>query len=253
MTENDYGDKHQMMETQTNFSRSYFWKDFKSAKGSYDAENLNVRWLSGAQEEVTREQINIAKCRLRLFDLVMTDELLDTAIQKIVCNLDGWMGPLCAETKLDTTNTSKRKEKSDPLAGIDPILVGAWIERLRPSFEVYDYARILSLRHLRKRGIKDNDLPPYLTDVPSYVETLRRYAPSAAGVGEEKYRFDERLGKMLPPPVNLENESRHTPPINFCKEMKDVWRNNADAVPNVNGLGTILRKQQLAMSVRGAK
>ena len=105
----------------------------------YAADNLNVRWLSGATEQtIRRDQINIAKCRLQLFDLVIADKLYDYATKKVLCSLNNWKG------KRVCGNIIKKGEHKSSSANVlnetDIILIGAWIERLRPSFEIYDYA-----------------------------------------------------------------------------------------------------------------
>ena len=50
-------------------------------------------------------------------------------------------------------SNAERRSKADPLEGTNPLLIGTWAQRLRPSFKVYDYARILSWRHMRERGV----------------------------------------------------------------------------------------------------
>ena len=89
------------------------------------------------------EDVNVAKCRLRLFDLVMTDETIDAAVQGIVCSLRG-MG----KCKNRPNARNRTGDSSDPLETIHPLAVGAWIERHRTSFEVYAYAQHLARQAL---------------------------------------------------------------------------------------------------------
>ena len=68
---------------------------------------------------------------------------------------------------------------------------------------------------------------PKLSKVPSYMETLAKYT-TADVTGVEKI-----------PRVSLENEEYFSPPVEFCNDMKRVWRGNSDEVPNAFGIGTI--------------
>lgn len=212
-----------------------FWEEVPGCQGKrgclYQTANLNVRWLAGARgDEITRDHVNVAKCRLRLFDLVISDELYHHSWQ-VICSLDGWKAKrACGNVRKTTAANAappKRKEKSDPLHGIDGTFVGAWIERLRPSFEIYDYARMLSVKHLRRHGATDLPEP---SDAPSYLAMLRRYANAT---------FGDKTAPRLPR-VDAENERRLEPPEEFCDRMKDLWRSNPDEVPNAWGIGTFL-------------
>jgi hypothetical protein len=198
-----------------------FWSDVTGKSGIYIRENLNVRWLSGVLETITEDHVNIAKCRLQLFDLVIVDTLYDAAVNSVVCPLNKWEGrQYCNATKARVEYKSK---KPDPLNGTDSHFVGAWIERLRPSFELYDYARILSYAQLKALGVKD---VPQMSDVPSYVETLSKYT----GI-----EFDVQKQSR----VNLDNIDRFHPPKEFCDSMKKLWGSNADEVPYFHGIGAL--------------
>ena len=198
----------------------FFFNEMKGKRGPYQRENLNVRWLSGALDDVTPDHVNIAKCRLQLFDLVIVDTMYDAAINDVVCPLNNWEGKkFCNSNKKREEHKSK---KPDPLNETDSHFVGAWIERLRPSFELYDYARILSYLQLKDRGVKN---VPDLSEVPSYVEALEKYT----GIKLKSPR--ESL-------VTLKNIKRFHPPKEFCESLKKVWVGNEDEVPNVYGIGT---------------
>jgi len=191
----------------------------------YAADNLNVRWLSGATEQtIRRDQINIAKCRLQLFDLVIADKLYDYATKKVLCPLNNWKG------KRVCGNIIKEGEHKSSSANVlnetDIILIGAWIERLRPSFEIYDYARLLSWKQLKDRGVEDL---PELSEVPSYLSTLATYMNMT--VTEAHFDKVER--------IRLDNIEQFHPPVEFCNEMKQIWTHNIDEIPNVDGIGTI--------------
>jgi hypothetical protein len=201
---------------------TFFWNDYLegAARGIYKRENLNVRWLSGALDAITEDHLNIAKCRLQLFDLVIADTLYDTAVNEVVCPLNNWRGRRFCNP--NQSNEPKHK-KQDPLNATDSHFIGAWIERLRPSFELYDYARILSYAQLKAHGVKD--IPP-VSEVPSYIATLSKYTNITLEVSEESR-------------VNLTNIYKLHPPREFCEKMKKVWGSNADEVPYVYGIGAL--------------
>ncbi|KAL7542527.1 hypothetical protein ACHAWF_008813, partial [Thalassiosira exigua] len=192
---------------------SPFWMDLTGKTGIYLGENLNAQWLSGAQTRVSGDHVNTAKCRLQLFDLVIADKLYDHALQKVICPLNGWKDKGVCNGQIPKAE-HKSYSKSDPLKnGTDPLLIGAWVERLRPSFEIYDYARILSWKQLKEHGVEDL---PELSELPSYMDTLTKYA----GV---KMTQLKRIT-----PVTLENEDYFAPPREFCNRMKQIWTSNPD-------------------------
>jgi hypothetical protein len=206
----------------------FFWTEMEGVRGVYKRENVNVRWLSGALDDVTSDHVNIAKCRLQLFDLIIVDTLYDTAIEDVICPLNNWQG--LDERKIFCNNAKVsellvRKNKSDPLNGTDSHFIGAWIERLRPSFELYDYARILSYAHLKSFGVKN---VPQISEVPSYIETLSKYT---------NVTYDVPEGSR----VSLRNIHKMHPPKEFCDKMKLVWGSNADEVPYIYGIGTLAK------------
>eukprot|EP00579_Thalassiosira_antarctica_P006132 CAMPEP_0201891244 /NCGR_PEP_ID=MMETSP0902-20130614/33969_1 /ASSEMBLY_ACC=CAM_ASM_000551 /TAXON_ID=420261 /ORGANISM="Thalassiosira antarctica, Strain CCMP982" /LENGTH=448 /DNA_ID=CAMNT_0048422363 /DNA_START=18 /DNA_END=1364 /DNA_ORIENTATION=+ len=206
-------------------ARSPFWLDLQGKQNVYSGDNLNARWLSGAQEQISSDHVNAAKCRLQLFDLVIADKLYDYAVKKVMCPLNGWKGKGSCD---DEITKEEHKSKPDPLKNsTDPLLIGAWVERLRPSFEIYDYARILSWKQLKERGVKDL---PELSEVPSYMNTLANYADMK--VTDAHFKKIRR--------VSLENEDYFSPPVEFCNRMKQVWTSNPDEVPNAYGIGTIM-------------
>ena len=195
-----------------------FWNEVSGKSGIYMRENLNVRWLSGSLDAITEDHLNIAKCRLQLFDLVIADTLYDTAVNEVVCPLNNWQGRRFCNP--NQSNEPKDK-KQDPLNATDSHFIGAWIERLRPSFELYDYARILSYAQLKAHGVKD--VPP-VSEVPSYIATLSKYTNITLEVPEESR-------------VSLTNIYKLHPPREFCEKMKTVWESNADEVPYIDGIG----------------
>lgn len=192
---------------------SPYWIDFHDGKQSfYSGDNLNLRWLAGTRDHITTDHINIAKCRLQLFDLVIADTLYEHAVKKVLCPLNNWKGKQHCDNTI--TNT-EHKSKPNPLNGTDPILIGGWIERLRPSFEIYDYARILSWKQLRERGVKDL---PEMSEVPSFMTTLAKYTGMKV--------TDEHFNKITR--VSLRNEDHFHPPVEFCERMKRIWSSNPD-------------------------
>ena len=198
--------------------RSPFWVDLKGIQGIYAGDNLNARWLSGATEQISNDQVNIAKCRLQLFDLVIADKLYEYAVKKVLCPLNNWEGRKGSKGKTLCDGKVSKEEhlsKPDMLNGTDPLLIGAWVERLRPSFEIYDYARLISWRQLKDRGVKDL---PELSELPSYMETLSKYTNMR--VTELHFKKIKR--------VTLENEDHFHPPVEFCNRMKQIWTSNPD-------------------------
>jgi len=198
-----------------------FWQDVEGVSAIYKRENLNVRWLSGAFEAITEDHLNIAKCRLQLFDLVIVDTTYDTAVNEVVCPLNNWKGSDVCNSANKTRVGEYKSTKPNPFLKTDSHFVGAWIERLRPSFELYDYARILSYLQLKDRGVKD---VPELSEVPSYIDTLARYT-------------NVTLDSPKQSRVSLKNIDRFHPPKDFCDNLKEMWVSNEDEVPYFHGIG----------------
>lgn len=206
-------------------AKSPFWIDLRGSKAIYQGDNLNVRWLSGAQQTISSDNVNTAKCRLQLFDLVIADKLYDHAVTKVMCPLNGWKD---SKFCVDEIPKGEHHSKPDPLKNTtDPLLIGAWVERLRPSFEIYDYARILSWKQMKERGVEGL---PELSEVPSYMATLAGYADMKV--------TDGHFNKIRR--VSLENEDYFSPPVEFCDGMKQIWTSNPDEIPNAYGIGTIM-------------
>jgi hypothetical protein len=194
-----------------------FWNDLPKYRGNYSPANLNVRWLSGATEDISNDQLNIAKCRLQLFDLVISDDLIEYAVKKVLCPLNKWTSTggkriLSCDDKVSGKNPSP---KLDPLNGTEPLLIGVLLERLRPSFELYDYARIMSWTQLKERGV---ERLPHLSDVPSYVEALAAYKHTSAS--------DLNLQKIIK--QFYSKNKMKDPPVEFCNKMKEIWTSNPD-------------------------
>eukprot|EP00986_Skeletonema_menzelii_P003911 scaffold1276_cov152-Skeletonema_menzelii.AAC.2 len=203
----------------------FFWSELEGNRGVYKRENLNVRWLSGALDDVTPDHVNIAKCRLQLFDLVIVDTTYDVAVEEVICPLNNWQLDELGRSRCNAAAVPRNDiKKPNPLNGTDSHFVGAWIERLRPSFELYDYARILSYLQLKHRGVKN---VPKLSEIPSYIDTLERYTDTPIKLNSP----EESL-------VKLKNIDRFHPPKEFCDSLTKLWVSNADEVPYVNGIGT---------------
>ena len=195
-------------------ANSPFWIDFKEKQHFYAGDNLNARWLSGALEQrISNDHVNIAKCRLQLFDLVIADKLYQHAVKKVLCLMNNWKGGRFCGNKI---TEGEHNSKPDPLNETESILIGAWVERLRPSFEIYDYARILSWRQLNERGVREL---PELSELPSYLETLAKYNTNMK-VTNAHFKNIKR--------VSLENEQYFEPPVEFCNTMKQIWSSNPD-------------------------
>lgn len=202
----------------------HFWRDFKDKQDLYAGDNLNVRWLSGARGVITEDHVNIAKCRLQLFDLVILDVFYDHALKRVLCPINEWVGKKHCSSDLEVEE--HKSNKADPLQGVDKALVGAWVERLRPSFEIYDYAKLLSMKQLMEQGAADL---PWVSDVPLFMKTMATY--TGTDVMRQQFRDIPR--------VNLQNFHLFEPPVEFCNEMKIVWSKGEDVVPDVYGIGAI--------------
>jgi hypothetical protein len=203
----------------------HFWKDYRPNQELYAGDNLNVRWLSGARGGITADHVNIAKCRLQLMDLVILDKFYDVALKRVLCPMNGWRGMKHCDTELEVEEHTSNKV--DPLEGVDPAFVGGWVERLRPSFEIYDYAKLLSIQHLQEQGVVTDEIPS-VSEIPLYMETMAKYT----GTDVTKQFKDI-------PKVNLQNRHLFDPPADFCANMRDIWRSGEDVVPDVYGIGAI--------------
>lgn len=201
----------------------HYWRDYREKQDLYSGDNLNVRWLSGARGAITKDHVNIAKCRLQLFDLVILDVFYDHALKKVLCPMNGWKGKQHCSAEL--AKEEHKSNKADPLERVDKAFVGGWIERLRPSFEIYDYAKLLSLKHLKEQGVTEL---PSVSEIPLYMETMAKYT----GTDVTKQFKDI-------PKVNVENMHLFHPPAEFCANMREIWSNGDDVVPDVFGIGAI--------------
>ena len=49
---------------------------------AYPCDNFALRWMSGSAwpAKVTRSDLEFAKCRLRMFDLVLADQWIDDGV-----------------------------------------------------------------------------------------------------------------------------------------------------------------------------
>ena len=135
-------------ENQRKTHSSSFWTDLQDKRDVYAADNLNVRWLSGAiGPTITRDNVNIAKCRLQLFDLVIVDKLYDFALKKVICPLNNWKGEGIKATDDDdfweppincdgVITEREMEQKPDPLNGTDLLFLGTLVKHLRPSTQL---------------------------------------------------------------------------------------------------------------------
>lgn len=184
--------------------RHLFYADFSESKNTYHADNLIVRWLAGVQTSrpITSDDTNVAKCRLKLFDLVMTDETIDKAVENILCPRRGM-----AECRSRPKATVHSASGPDPLDGVDPVAIGAWIERHRPSYEVYDYARYLAMQAIFEAG--DITAADSIKTKPTVVKAFAKY-------------LSVKGNNSVPPLPPKEPE---------CDELFHMWSNGPDKVP----------------------
>jgi hypothetical protein len=69
------------------------WKELRRDKDdAYGANNFIVRWLAGvpAAREIGQEDVDLAKCHLDLFDLVLTDQTVKAGLSQIICPSRNW-------------------------------------------------------------------------------------------------------------------------------------------------------------------
>jgi hypothetical protein len=200
-----------------------WYLDETKSNDPYHIDNLSVRWLAGVtnNRQITEQDLTLAKCRLELFDLVITDKTHMESMLQVVCPLRDWK-------RCKKVFEAGHKSNNDSLLELDPVVIGAWIERQRPSFELYDYARRLSVHQLQTRyGISSRG---DLLRKRSFVETMEKYA-NVTCQGPIK-RYNEL--KMNGPHV----------PVSGCEEYHRLWASNQDLVPKIWGLNTILENPQ---------
>ena len=206
---------------------NYWWDITHGAPHKhYHADNLPVRWLAGiaTDRSITQEDMDRAKCRLELFDLVMTEETLEPAVSGILASTRNW-------TK-GFSHKPSRPNYTNPLGpDLDRIFLGGWLERHRPSFELYDYARRLAVRHLREAGLE----PPAaaLSRVPSFITTMQAYAlPPKSAFPESVLEFSSQNYE-----ANHHGNNEELPVD--CSRFHLIWKSGPDRVPRVPGLGTL--------------
>lgn len=206
-----------------NTKHQLWFLDERQVNDPYLIDNLSVRWLAGVtnNRQITDQDLTLAKCRLELFDLVITDKTHMESMLRVICPLRGWKG--CKKVFEEEHNISN----SDSLADLDPVVAGAWIERQRPSFELYDYARRLSVHQLKSRGISSSDDPLLKR---SYVETIEKYANfTCQGSAKSCNELKMKRGRT---------------PVTGCEEYHLLWASNQDMVPKIWGLNTILERPE---------
>ncbi len=139
----------------------------------YKADNLAIRWMAGINDnqdpwhlaEITSQHLQLAKCRLDLFDLVMTQDWFDE-MQTIFCNTQHWRWKFCSK------HASKPRNYRQTI-GSDAVYA-VMIERNRPSFELFDYARSLAAKHMVHYGVR-SEAPVFAKS--SYFEFLSELIP----------------------------------------------------------------------------
>lgn len=203
-----------------------FWRNSQGRSSHIDAynlDNMSVRWLAGVgyNRPITEQDMNLAKCRLELFDLVMTDVTLEKAMTQVICPRRNW--EKCQQ------RFRNQREKENPFETMESHYVGAWIERQRPSFELYDYARLLSVQQLEERyGL--NDTGDNLLK-PSFVQTMELYTNTSCA-------------PHCPMLKRRSLEPEGTFPPAFCQAYNQTWASNVDAVPRLFGIGCINKNQK---------
>ena len=153
-----------------------FWADIHAKRDSLCApENLSARWLSGnkGDRSISDEDLALAKCRLDLFNLVIMDDALQQVFTQIICPMKGWKK---CDPSLFKSGKARPSDEHPLGPDVDRAFWGALIERMRPSFELCDYARQKSISQLRHYGLDEeaNELAEK-AKVPSMVETMQRY------------------------------------------------------------------------------
>ena len=235
--------KRKMKNSEVHFN---FWWDIthEETHKHYHVDNLSVRWLAGivTDRSITQEDMDRAKCRLELFDLVMTEETLEPAVSGILAPARNWTKGFQQDTSPPDASPpdwiKNFRQRQPPNytkpygEGMDRIYLGAWLERQRPSFELYDYARRLAVRHLREAGLE----PPAtaLSRVPSFITTMQAYAlPPKGAFPESVLEFSSQDYE-----TNHHGSDEELPVD--CSRFHRIWKSGPDRIPRISGIGAIV-------------
>ena len=183
-----------------------------------EAENLAARWLSGSEPKglVREHDIEIAKCRLDLFDLVITDDMIVDGL-KLLCRARKWRQCLI-----------RKQKKKKPISEFNQALIVGWIERQRLSYELYDYSRMLAAKHLKAAGF----------DVPALQSSIEIALALALGKDPDPLVLSADLKKKT---ANSRFVKSVKPPRkSVCQELYKSWENNPnEGIPLLRGFYTI--------------
>ena len=181
-----------------------------------EAESLAARWLSGSEPRaVVREHdIEIAKCRLDLFDLVITDDLLADGL-KLLCKIRDWK-------KCEIRKQKKKK----PISEFDQAIIVGWIERQRLSYELYDYSRMLAAKQLKAAGI---DVPPLQSSIDIALALALGKEPDPSVLLKSQQESSSRFMRSIKPPRQ-----------SVCQELYKSWGGNPEeGIPFLRSFFTI--------------
>merc|ERR1712086_569345 len=191
-------------------------------------DNLALRWLSGnfvgdggPQNDVTVEDLHLAKCRLQGFDLILTDRNIAAGLP-VLCKLRQWED--C--NMFGEYDRQKHPALSGEAAIRNKHYIAAWIDQHRLSFSLYDFAIAMSARHLKNHGV-ESKLPEHPTIVEAFGEytdvsdiTLREV--------DKHFPVDEDAIQWK---ANLDHRHR----VADCTKFHDAWRANVDQMPIISG------------------
>lgn len=212
----------------------------------YLSDNLALRWLSGKvgnQRPLTEADLTLAKCRLDGFDFIMDFSLLAETLPAL-CDSSVWRWKACSRGRGDrprpgTTGgptmggsmrslTSWPSKAASTRKGVhNDTLYGAFVQRHRLSFDLYDYSRLLAAKHMVQFGLRKTELPP---PPPSYVEAL-----VAGGVKLNKHA-QAHAGKYLKQRhTGSQARAKHR---RACEKIHRKWALNAEGTkPDIVGIG----------------
>ena len=196
----------------------FFTKD-AGLKGPYSRANLALHWLAGILhgKVATEADLQLAKCRLDLFDVVMLDSWLGESLTGVFCNKKHWRWGTCPKP-------SNRPPKDN----IKRIRIGnvtmwaAFVEQNRLSFDLYDYARQLAAKDLVKYGVRKE--APELGS--SYLEELESFM-------DVPNEIRMRVKSALLRSKGVEADRIHD---EACAALHDSWAGNADVMPQTLGI-----------------
>lgn len=120
-----------------------------------------------------------------------------------------------------TTIQSSLKGPAKKFNVSQAVVYGALLEKHRLGFELYDYARELSAKHLIKYGLRSSK--------PEFPKSSYMEAIEAFGIDTAEFTFHTNA-------IAASNRPRRSHK-NFCSKLHSMWATNGDEMPFVLGIG----------------